>query len=75
MIKQAAADFIGKISPRLPKALAVVATLAPIVGGWLIETTSYTVLFGLTTVVLIAGFAVSLTMRSTYGTANASSEA
>lgn len=51
------------------------STLAPIFGGWLLQTTSYTVLFGLTTVVLIAGFVVSLTMRSAYKTARVSPEA
>jgi MFS family permease len=34
--------------------------LVPILGGWLLEATSYIVLFGLTTVLLGAGFLVSL---------------
>jgi hypothetical protein len=32
----------------------------PILGGWLLEATSYVVLFGLTTALLGAGFLVSL---------------
>lgn len=35
-------------------------TLVPILGGWLLEATSYVVLFGLTTALLGAGFLVSL---------------
>ncbi len=37
-----------------------VLTLAPIVGGWLLEATSYAVLFGLTTVLMTAGFLLTL---------------
>jgi MFS family permease len=35
-------------------------TLVPILGGWLLEATSYVLLFGLTTVLLGVGFLVSL---------------
>jgi MFS family permease len=35
-------------------------TLVPILGGWLLETTSYAALFGLTTALMGAGFFVSL---------------
>jgi hypothetical protein len=38
-------------------------TLMAIVGGWLLEATSYTVLFGVTTVFVVAGFLVSLGMK------------
>jgi MFS family permease len=38
-------------------------TLMAIVGGWLLETTSYTVLFGVTTAFVAAGFLVSLGMK------------
>jgi MFS family permease len=40
-----------------------VLTLAPIVGGWLLETTSYAVLFGLTTVLVTAGFLLTLGLK------------
>lgn len=39
-------------------------TLAPIVGGWLLETTSYTVLFSVTATLVAAGFVLSLGLRS-----------
>jgi len=42
------------------------ATLAPIAGGWILDRTSYIVLFAMTAFGLGAGFLVSLTMRSTY---------
>jgi MFS family permease len=35
-------------------------TLAPIVGGWLLEATSYTMLFGLTTALVSIGFILAL---------------
>jgi MFS family permease len=37
-----------------------VLTLAPIIGGWLLEATSYTVLFGLTAVLTALGFLFAL---------------
>ena len=37
--------------------------LAPAFGGWLLEATSYTVLFSLTTVVVAAGFLISLGLK------------
>lgn len=40
-----------------------VLTLAPIVGGWLLETTSYTALFGLTTVLVTTGFLLTLGLK------------
>ena len=42
-----------------------IMTVAPTLGGWLLQATSYTVLFSLTTVVVAAGFLVSLSMSST----------
>lgn len=80
---QGFANYIIEIAPGPKRPVYVgtantilsLSTLAPILGGWLIETTSYTVLFGLTTAVLIAGFVVSLTMRSAYGPARVSPEA
>jgi hypothetical protein len=38
-------------------------TLAPLLGGWLLEATSYTALFGTTAVVVGLGFVVSLMLR------------
>jgi MFS family permease len=38
-------------------------TLAPIAGGWLLEATSYTTLFGLTTVLVGMGFLLSLGLK------------
>ncbi len=40
-----------------------VLTLAPIAGGWLLEATSYTTLFGVTTVIVAAGFLFSLGLK------------
>jgi MFS family permease len=37
-----------------------VVTLAPTVGGWLLETTSYTVLFGITAMLVFLGFLMAL---------------
>ena len=42
-----------------------VLTLAPMVGGWLLEVTSYTVLFGVTTLVAAGGFLLSLGLKPT----------
>jgi Na+/melibiose symporter-like transporter len=39
--------------------------LAPALGGWLLQATSYTVLFGSTAVIVAAGFVVSLSLPST----------
>lgn len=39
-------------------------TLAPIAGGWLLETTSYTVLFGVAAALVIAGALLTLGLRS-----------
>jgi len=39
-------------------------TLAPIVGGWLLEATSYTVLFSVAAAMVTAGFVLSLGLRS-----------
>ncbi len=39
-------------------------TLAPIVGGWLLEATSYAVLFGVAAALVAAGFVLSLGLRS-----------
>jgi len=38
-------------------------TLAPMAGGWLLETTSYTTLFGVTTVIVAAGFTFTLKLK------------
>ena len=40
-----------------------VLTLAPIVGGWLLEATSYTVLFGVTAAIVAAGFLFTLGLK------------
>jgi MFS family permease len=45
-------------------AVTGVLTLAPIIGGWLLETTSYTLLFGLTTALVMAGFLLTLGLKS-----------
>lgn len=39
-------------------------TLAPIAGGWLLEATSYTVLFSVTAIMVTAGFVLSLELQS-----------
>jgi MFS family permease len=44
----------------LSNTLLGVLTLAPTVGGWLLEATSYTVLFGVTTVLVFLGFLIAL---------------
>jgi hypothetical protein len=38
-------------------------TLIPVLGGWLLEATSYTVLFGSATVLVAAGFLLSLGLK------------
>jgi MFS family permease len=38
-------------------------TLVPVAGGWLLEATSYTTLFGLTTALVAAGFLLSLGLK------------
>ncbi len=38
-------------------------TVVPVAGGWLLETTSYTVLFGLATALVAAGFLLSLGLK------------
>jgi hypothetical protein len=43
--------------------LAWPLTLMGIVGGWLLESTSYTVLFGVTAAFVAAGFLVSLRLK------------
>jgi len=71
---QGFSNYILEISPGGMRPLYVGAsntilslvTLAPIAGGWILENTSYAVLFGLTAAALCAGFVISLTMRSTY---------
>jgi MFS family permease len=40
-----------------------VLTLAPTIGGWLLEVTSYTVLFGITAGLVSLGFLVALRLR------------
>lgn len=42
-----------------------VLTLTPMVGGWLLEATSYTALFGVTTVIAAGGFLLSLGLKPT----------
>ena len=50
-------DYVG-----LANTITGVVTIAPTLGGWLLEATSYTVLFGLAAALVGAGFAVSLTL-------------
>ncbi|MBN1979562.1 MAG: MFS transporter [Anaerolineae bacterium] len=38
-------------------------TLVPMLGGWLLETTSYTILFGTATALVTAGFLLSLSLK------------
>jgi MFS family permease len=40
-----------------------VLTLTPLVGGWLLQTTSYVALFGVTTVLVAAGFLFTLRLK------------
>ena len=49
-------------------------TLAPIVGGWLLEATSYTTLFGLTTVLVSVGFLLSLGLKPAHQAKAAATE-
>lgn len=42
-------------------------TLMPMVGGWLLETTSYTVLFGVTTALVTVGFLLTLGLKPVEG--------
>ena len=46
----------------LANTLTGVMTIVPTLGGWLLEATSYTVLFGVAAALVGAGFAVSLTL-------------
>lgn len=46
----------------LGNTLAGILTVAPILGGWLLEATSYAVLFGLATVLVGIGFGLTLTL-------------
>jgi len=46
-------------------------TLTPMLGGWLLETTSYATLFGVTAVVVGIGFVLSLTLKPPPPTASA----
>jgi MFS family permease len=50
-------EYVG-----LANTITGVVTIAPTVGGWLLEATSYAVLFGLTAALVAAGFVVSLTL-------------
>ena len=45
-----------------PDSFAGILTVAPILGGWLLEATSYAVLFGLTTILVGIGFGLTLTL-------------
>jgi len=47
----------------LGNTLMGVQTLVPLAGGWLLEATSYTVLFGITVVLVGAGFLLTLSLR------------
>lgn len=40
-----------------------ILTVVPVIGGWLLETTSYTVLFGSATVLVTVGFLLSLGLK------------
>jgi len=53
----------------LGNTLMGVLTLAPLAGGWLLQTTSYTVLFGLTAVCVAIGFLLTLRLKSPQQTA------
>ncbi len=51
----------------LGNTLMGVLTLAPWVGGWLLQTTSYATLFGVTTVLVVTGFLFTLRLRPVSG--------
>ena len=61
-------NYLAEIAPERERPVYVGAgntiiglmTLAPVAGGWLLEITSYRVLFGVTAVLMAAGFVVSL---------------
>lgn len=48
----------------LGNTVMAILTLAPIVGGWLLEATSYPVLLGLTTAIVAVGFLLSLRLKA-----------
>ena len=60
-------DYIG-----LANTLAGLLTIAPTLGGWLLQVTSYEVLFGLTTLFAGMGFIVSLRLKPVAATEAAS---
>jgi hypothetical protein len=51
--------FVG-----LGNTLMGLMAFVPAVGGWLLQTTSYTVLFATATVLTLAGFVLTFTLRS-----------
>jgi MFS family permease len=58
-----APDGIRTTYVGLGNTIAGLVTLAPVVGGWLLEASSYTVLFAVTAAVVSAGFVLSFRLR------------
>jgi len=64
-------DYLLEIAPDgmrpayvgLSNTIMGVTTLAPVAGGWLLEATSYTALFGLTSALVGVGFVLALGLR------------
>jgi hypothetical protein len=59
-----APDGMHPVYIGLGNTIAGVLTMAPMIGGWLLEATSYATLFSVTTVIVAAGFLVSLGLAS-----------
>jgi MFS family permease len=55
-----APDGMRPVYVGLGNTIAGVLTIAPMIGGWLLEATSYATLFSVTTVIVAVGFLVSL---------------
>ena len=66
-------NYLAEITPERERPVYVgtgntvmgLMTLAPVVGGWLLEVTSYRVLFAVATVLMAAGFVASLRLMAT----------
>ena len=54
---------VGAALADVPAPYCGVIALGPFVGGWLLQTTSYTMLFAATTCVVLLGFIISLRLE------------
>ena len=62
-LMEVAPDDTRPIYIGLSNTIMGVLTLAPAVGGWLLEVTSYAVLFGVTVVLVALGFVLALSLK------------